>query len=243
MLLVTNEWLSLYPCMLVSCITCTGLTFRLWCVHMLLSAACFSFMQYIVESARQRPAKRRISSGGRKSLYQKLYELYIEECEKEPELKVCVMHCDKSLIMTEETGLFCKDLWRWCTVYVFLTKCHCFVSRLLSICELRCWVLLLSKVQSNYIVFNHLPLLCVMNFQIIQLTQRLMEVIWAKNRKWPMHNTWIVVKEDFANFKRMFMLSLCRTWGGMWIYWRSWCLRSHCHVWWSTCTLGMMATL
>uniref|UniRef100_A0A3Q1BEJ8 Spt20-like SEP domain-containing protein n=1 Tax=Amphiprion ocellaris TaxID=80972 RepID=A0A3Q1BEJ8_AMPOC len=44
-------------------------------------------MLYIVESARQRPAKRRISSGGRKSLYQKLYELYIEECEKEPELK------------------------------------------------------------------------------------------------------------------------------------------------------------
>uniref|UniRef100_A0A7N6B0K7 Spt20-like SEP domain-containing protein n=1 Tax=Anabas testudineus TaxID=64144 RepID=A0A7N6B0K7_ANATE len=43
--------------------------------------------EYIVESARQRPGKRRISSGGRKSLYQKLYELYIEECEKEPELK------------------------------------------------------------------------------------------------------------------------------------------------------------
>ncbi|XP_055082444.1 transcription factor SPT20 homolog isoform X2 [Periophthalmus magnuspinnatus] len=43
--------------------------------------------EYIVESARQRPAKKRISSGGRKSLYQKLYELYIEECEKEPELK------------------------------------------------------------------------------------------------------------------------------------------------------------
>ncbi|XP_054907328.1 transcription factor SPT20 homolog isoform X3 [Poeciliopsis prolifica] len=43
--------------------------------------------EYIVESARQRPAKRRISSGGRKSLYQKLHELYIEECEKEPELK------------------------------------------------------------------------------------------------------------------------------------------------------------
>uniref|UniRef100_A0A3Q3WAC4 Spt20-like SEP domain-containing protein n=1 Tax=Mola mola TaxID=94237 RepID=A0A3Q3WAC4_MOLML len=37
--------------------------------------------------ARQRPAKRRVSSGGRKSLYQKLYELYMEECEKEPELK------------------------------------------------------------------------------------------------------------------------------------------------------------
>ncbi|KAM8897783.1 transcription factor SPT20 homolog isoform 3-T3 [Spinachia spinachia] len=43
--------------------------------------------EYIVESARQRPAKRRVSTGGRKSLYQKLYELYIEECEKEPELK------------------------------------------------------------------------------------------------------------------------------------------------------------
>ncbi|XP_073771151.1 transcription factor SPT20 homolog isoform X4 [Danio rerio] len=43
--------------------------------------------EYIVESARQRPAKRRVSSSGRKSLYQKLYELYIEECEKEPELK------------------------------------------------------------------------------------------------------------------------------------------------------------
>uniref|UniRef100_A0A4W4EQ76 Spt20-like SEP domain-containing protein n=1 Tax=Electrophorus electricus TaxID=8005 RepID=A0A4W4EQ76_ELEEL len=43
--------------------------------------------EYIVESARQRPARRRVSSSGRKSLYQKLYELYIEECEKEPELK------------------------------------------------------------------------------------------------------------------------------------------------------------
>ncbi|XP_068600396.1 transcription factor SPT20 homolog [Brachionichthys hirsutus] len=43
--------------------------------------------EYIVESARQRPAKRRVSSGGRKSLYQKLYELYMEECEKEPESK------------------------------------------------------------------------------------------------------------------------------------------------------------
>uniref|UniRef100_A0A7N8XZ50 SPT20 homolog, SAGA complex component n=1 Tax=Mastacembelus armatus TaxID=205130 RepID=A0A7N8XZ50_9TELE len=42
---------------------------------------------YIVESARQRPAKRRVSSSGRKSLYQKLYELYIEECEKEPDFK------------------------------------------------------------------------------------------------------------------------------------------------------------
>uniref|UniRef100_A0AAZ3RY49 Spt20-like SEP domain-containing protein n=1 Tax=Oncorhynchus tshawytscha TaxID=74940 RepID=A0AAZ3RY49_ONCTS len=43
--------------------------------------------EYIVESARQRPAKRRASSGGKKSLYHKLYQLYIEECDKEPELK------------------------------------------------------------------------------------------------------------------------------------------------------------
>ncbi|KAJ8256437.1 hypothetical protein COCON_G00185890 [Conger conger] len=43
--------------------------------------------EYIVESARQRPAKKRIASSGRKSLYQKLYDLYTEECEKEPELK------------------------------------------------------------------------------------------------------------------------------------------------------------
>ncbi|XP_061103475.1 transcription factor SPT20 homolog isoform X2 [Conger conger] len=43
--------------------------------------------EYVVESARQRPPKRRGSSGGRKSLCQKLYELYIEECENEPELK------------------------------------------------------------------------------------------------------------------------------------------------------------
>uniref|UniRef100_A0A674CLL3 SPT20 homolog, SAGA complex component n=1 Tax=Salmo trutta TaxID=8032 RepID=A0A674CLL3_SALTR len=44
-------------------------------------------MHWIGLSARQRPAKRRASSGGKKSLYQKLYELYIEECDKEPELK------------------------------------------------------------------------------------------------------------------------------------------------------------
>lgn len=75
------------------------------CVHVLLSAACCSSLQYIVESARQRPAKRRISSGGRKSLYQKLYELYIEECEKEPELKVCMMQRDASLLMDNEVVL------------------------------------------------------------------------------------------------------------------------------------------
>uniref|UniRef100_A0A452VIT3 SPT20 homolog, SAGA complex component n=1 Tax=Ursus maritimus TaxID=29073 RepID=A0A452VIT3_URSMA len=38
-------------------------------------------------SARQRPPKRKYLSSGRKSVFQKLYDLYIEECEKEPEVK------------------------------------------------------------------------------------------------------------------------------------------------------------
>ncbi|KAM4681832.1 transcription factor SPT20 homolog isoform 9-T10 [Amazona ochrocephala] len=43
--------------------------------------------EYIIESARQRPPKRKHLSSGRKSVFQKLYDLYIEECEKEPEIK------------------------------------------------------------------------------------------------------------------------------------------------------------
>ncbi|XP_073439345.1 transcription factor SPT20 homolog isoform X3 [Dendrobates tinctorius] len=43
--------------------------------------------EYVIESARQRPPKRKHSSGSRKSLFHKLYDLYIEECEKEPEVK------------------------------------------------------------------------------------------------------------------------------------------------------------
>uniref|UniRef100_A0A8D0LB34 SPT20 homolog, SAGA complex component n=1 Tax=Sphenodon punctatus TaxID=8508 RepID=A0A8D0LB34_SPHPU len=43
--------------------------------------------EYIIESARQRPPKRKHLSSGRKSVLQKLYDLYIEECEKEPEIK------------------------------------------------------------------------------------------------------------------------------------------------------------
>ncbi|KAG8584993.1 hypothetical protein GDO81_004852 [Engystomops pustulosus] len=43
--------------------------------------------QYVIESARQRPPKRKHSSGSRKSVFHKLYDLYIEECEKEPEVK------------------------------------------------------------------------------------------------------------------------------------------------------------
>uniref|UniRef100_A0A6Q2XW49 Spt20-like SEP domain-containing protein n=1 Tax=Esox lucius TaxID=8010 RepID=A0A6Q2XW49_ESOLU len=60
---------------------------RLFCLQQKVLEYALDRAEYIVESARQRPAKRRASSGGRKSLYQKLYELYIEECEKEPELK------------------------------------------------------------------------------------------------------------------------------------------------------------
>ncbi|CAH2225041.1 transcription factor SPT20 homolog isoform X1 [Pelobates cultripes] len=43
--------------------------------------------EYVIETARQRPPKRKHSSGGRKSVFHKLYDLYIEECEKEPEIK------------------------------------------------------------------------------------------------------------------------------------------------------------
>ncbi|XP_029393253.1 transcription factor SPT20 homolog isoform X5 [Mus pahari] len=43
--------------------------------------------EYIVESAQQRPPKRKYLSSGRKSIFQKLYDLYVEECEKEPEVK------------------------------------------------------------------------------------------------------------------------------------------------------------
>ncbi|KAM9566206.1 transcription factor SPT20 homolog isoform 9-T9 [Guaruba guarouba] len=43
--------------------------------------------EYIIESARQRPPRRKYLSSGRKSVFQKLYDLYIEECEKEPEIK------------------------------------------------------------------------------------------------------------------------------------------------------------
>ncbi|KAM9609844.1 transcription factor SPT20 homolog isoform 15-T22 [Trichechus inunguis] len=43
--------------------------------------------EYVIESARQRPPKRKYLSSGRRSVFQKLYDLYIEECEKEPEVK------------------------------------------------------------------------------------------------------------------------------------------------------------
>lgn len=69
----------------------TEATPRLCSIKVFISGVSSVFVQYIVESARQRPARRRVSSSGRKSLYQKLYELYMEECEKEPELKVILI--------------------------------------------------------------------------------------------------------------------------------------------------------
>nr|XP_033705836.1 transcription factor SPT20 homolog [Tursiops truncatus] len=39
---------------------------------------------YVIASAQQRPPKRQYSSNGEKSLYEKLYDIYVEECEKEP---------------------------------------------------------------------------------------------------------------------------------------------------------------
>ncbi|XP_067578858.1 transcription factor SPT20 homolog-like 1 [Pseudorca crassidens] len=42
--------------------------------------------EYIIASARQRPPERKYPSNGEKSLYEKLYDIYVEECEKEPEV-------------------------------------------------------------------------------------------------------------------------------------------------------------
>ncbi|XP_032282403.1 transcription factor SPT20 homolog [Phoca vitulina] len=40
---------------------------------------------YVIASAQQRPPKRKRSSSGEASLYEKLYDIYVEECGKEPE--------------------------------------------------------------------------------------------------------------------------------------------------------------
>ncbi|XP_035581350.1 transcription factor SPT20 homolog [Zalophus californianus] len=40
---------------------------------------------YVIASAQQRPPKRKRSSSGEASLYEKLYDMYVEECGKEPE--------------------------------------------------------------------------------------------------------------------------------------------------------------
>ncbi|XP_058884592.1 transcription factor SPT20 homolog isoform X2 [Acipenser ruthenus] len=69
--------------------------------------------EYTVESARQRPPKRRSSSSGRKSLYQKLYELYLEECEKEPEIKKLRRNVNllEKLVMQETVSCLVVNLY------------------------------------------------------------------------------------------------------------------------------------
>ncbi|XP_057394604.1 transcription factor SPT20 homolog [Balaenoptera acutorostrata] len=42
--------------------------------------------EYVIASAQQRPPERKYPSNGEKSLYEKLYDIYVEECEKEPEV-------------------------------------------------------------------------------------------------------------------------------------------------------------
>lgn len=41
---------------------------------------------YVIESALQRPPKRKSSSSGEPTLHEKLYDIYVEECGKEPEV-------------------------------------------------------------------------------------------------------------------------------------------------------------
>uniref|UniRef100_A0A8D1M6A0 Spt20-like SEP domain-containing protein n=2 Tax=Sus scrofa TaxID=9823 RepID=A0A8D1M6A0_PIG len=42
--------------------------------------------EYVTERAQQRPPKRKYSSSGKPSLHEKLYDIYVEECEREPEV-------------------------------------------------------------------------------------------------------------------------------------------------------------
>ncbi|NWT25127.1 SP20H factor, partial [Cardinalis cardinalis] len=68
---------------------------------------------YIIESARQRPPKRKYLSSGRKSVFQKLYDLYIEECEKEPEIKKLKRNVNllEKLVMQETLSCLVVNLY------------------------------------------------------------------------------------------------------------------------------------
>ncbi|NXQ63570.1 SP20H factor, partial [Anthoscopus minutus] len=68
---------------------------------------------YIIESARQRPPKRKYLSSGRKSVLQKLYDLYIEECEKEPEIKKLKRNVNllEKLVMQETLSCLVVNLY------------------------------------------------------------------------------------------------------------------------------------
>uniref|UniRef100_UPI00398E3350 transcription factor SPT20 homolog isoform X11 n=1 Tax=Pristiophorus japonicus TaxID=55135 RepID=UPI00398E3350 len=69
--------------------------------------------EYIIGCARQRPPKRRHSSSGRKSVHQKLYDLYMEECEKEPELKRLRRNVNllEKLVMQERVSCLVVNLY------------------------------------------------------------------------------------------------------------------------------------
>ncbi|KAM8977613.1 transcription factor SPT20 homolog [Pelodytes ibericus] len=69
--------------------------------------------EYVIESARQRPPKRKHSSGGRKSVFHKLYDLYIEECEKEPEIKKLRRNVNllEKLVMQETVSCLVVNLY------------------------------------------------------------------------------------------------------------------------------------
>uniref|UniRef100_H0WLE5 SPT20 homolog, SAGA complex component n=1 Tax=Otolemur garnettii TaxID=30611 RepID=H0WLE5_OTOGA len=69
--------------------------------------------EYVIESARQRPPKRKYLSSGRKSVFQKLYDLYIEECEKEPEVKKLRRNVNllEKLVMQENLSCLVVNLY------------------------------------------------------------------------------------------------------------------------------------
>uniref|UniRef100_A0A2K6JSB8 SPT20 homolog, SAGA complex component n=1 Tax=Rhinopithecus bieti TaxID=61621 RepID=A0A2K6JSB8_RHIBE len=64
--------------------------------------------EYVIESARQRPPKRKYLSSGRKSVFQKLYDLYIEECEKNLRRNVNLL---EKLVMQETLSCLVVNLY------------------------------------------------------------------------------------------------------------------------------------
>ncbi|XP_049709125.1 transcription factor SPT20 homolog isoform X9 [Elephas maximus indicus] len=66
--------------------------------------------EYVIESARQRPPKRKYLSSGR-SVFQKLYDLYIEECEKEPEKLRRNVNLLEKLVMQETLSCLVVNLY------------------------------------------------------------------------------------------------------------------------------------
>ncbi|XP_049709124.1 transcription factor SPT20 homolog isoform X8 [Elephas maximus indicus] len=67
--------------------------------------------EYVIESARQRPPKRKYLSSGRRSVFQKLYDLYIEECEKEPEKLRRNVNLLEKLVMQETLSCLVVNLY------------------------------------------------------------------------------------------------------------------------------------